>query len=78
LSNQCRHKEEQIKNKIENKIEKMKSEYQHETTLSKEQTRGSGSTWSWFACMTIIMEGIAKGRGVLALRKLSKRMDMKF
>jgi hypothetical protein len=27
LPNECRHKEEQIKNKIENKIEKMKNEY---------------------------------------------------
>jgi len=63
LLNECCHKEEQIKNKIENKIKKMKSEYQHVTTLLEEQTRGSGSTWSWLACMTTIMEGIAKGRG---------------
>ncbi len=41
----------------------MKSEYRNETTLSKEQIGGSGSTWSWFACMTTIMEGTANGRG---------------
>ncbi len=63
LPNECCHKEEQIKNKIENKIKKMKSEYRHETTLLEEQTGGSGSTWSWFACMTTIMEGTTKGRG---------------
>jgi hypothetical protein len=63
LPNECRHKEEQIKNKIENIIEKMKSEYRHETTLLEEQIGCSGSTWSWFACMITIMKGIAKGRG---------------
>jgi hypothetical protein len=44
LLNECHQKEEQIKNKIE----KMKSEYRHQKTLLEEQTKGSGSTWSWF------------------------------
>jgi hypothetical protein len=69
LPNECRHKEEQIKNKIENIIEKMKSEYRHETTLLEEQIGGSGSTWSWFACMITIMKGIAKGRGAHFFKK---------
>jgi hypothetical protein len=61
LLNECHRKEEQIKNKIE----KMKSEYRHQKTLLEEQTKGSGSTWSWFRRMTIIMEGFAKGDGAL-------------
>ncbi len=33
--------------------------------MLEEETRGSGSTWSWFAHMTTIMEGSAKGDGAL-------------
>ncbi len=57
LPNECHWKEKQIKNKIK----KMESEYRHQKTLPEEQTRGSGSTWSWFTWMTTIMEGSAKG-----------------
>ncbi len=60
LPNEC-HK----KGKIKNKIKKTESEYQCQKTLPEEQTRGSGSTWSWFTHMTTIMEGSTKGDGAL-------------
>ncbi len=43
----------------------MKNEYLCQKSLLEEQTRGSGSTWSWFTQMTTIMEGFAKGDGAL-------------
>jgi len=61
LLDECHQKEEQIKKKIE----KMKSKYRHQKTLLEEQTKGSGSTWSWFRRMTIIMECFGKGDGAL-------------